>query len=188
MKRLCWLFILPALAVLAGCGDFMNRTYRYGDAIPLNPFVMKVVQTDSLMLREKVNVTVSLLVTNQSTLTNQISPSRFTLRIGPSREIHDIAGIFKISDVGQKTSDNPVSRETVTFIPGESSNLLISFLVAREDLNGRLALIVDHKIRVDKKTKKQTETLSLIEIKNAAVPPAAILDGSSHTFTSTNWK
>src|SRR3989338_1606490 len=138
--------ILILSLLVAGCGDFFNRVYRYDDKIPLKPFVMKFVKTEYGKVDGKWIVKASLEITNKASDKNTISRNRFTLRAGESKEVSRERNL--IEELGF---------ETVAFGSGETVLLTIPFVLSENEIQQKLALIVD------RQTRKSREYLTLIQ-------------------------
>jgi hypothetical protein len=172
MQCLKYLFWPIALAtMLAGCGDFSNRTYRYNEEIPLAPFVIKLTQVKYGAVDGNMIITVSLDVTNKSPDRNNLSRNRFTLRVGQSGEVARDKTFLEVFGV-----------DTISFVPGENATVNVPFVVSDDALNQRLALIVD------RQTKNGRERLTLIEVKGGSRPKNLPAAGETRVTRSTRWE
>lgn len=167
-------------AGLAGCGDFSNRTYTYGDDIPVKPLVVKLVQTDAFVLRDRIGVVAQVIVTNSGVTSNRVERGSFELRVGSAEWAETAAAMERTGKVPAATG--PRDLNGFSLGPDESSPVKLSFMVAREDLNQSLALIVD------RRTRKGRETLSLVRLKDATPLTEVMESGWSRTFVSPKWK
>lgn len=170
MKSKIVLVMMISLLGLTSCTDFFNRAYRYNDEIPLKPFVMKLVKTEYGKIDGKWIVKVSLEITNKASDKNTISRNRFTLRAGPSQEVSRERNL--IEELGF---------ETVAFGPGETVLLTIPFVLSEDELQQKLALIVD------RQTRKGREYLTLIQVKDASAPKK-LPEGEWRTARSSAWE
>jgi hypothetical protein len=169
MNRFPILSIL--LILLQGCSsDFSNRVYHFDEEIPLKPFFFKVSRVEYQIKDEKVSIKVFLNIRNLSSDKVALEKSRFTLRVGESKEIqHD------------KSFLENVGIETISFSGKETSTITLPFIISREDLTKSLALIVE------KKKVKNRERLTLVQIKSKGTLKNSPAEGEWSKVHSQNW-
>ncbi len=173
MRHFIWFCFPIALFGLIACGDFSNRVYRYGDEIPLRPFVIQPTRTEYGIKNDKLVLKVLLHVTNKSPEKNHLSRNRFTLRVGEFREVER-----------DRTFLEALGVETVSFVPGEDGAVTVVFVLPQDALDQQIALIVD---RWQKK-KDDRERLTLIEIKKGSPPKNPLVKGEWRTTRSARWE
>lgn len=168
-----WLPLAAALLlVLAGCADFGNRAYRCGDAIPLKPFLLKVVKTEWGVRGDHLVLKVSLEAVNRSAERQNLSRARFVMRMGSAREMARDLNLVE-----------RVGLDTAVFAPGETAEMVLPFTLPRSALDQPLALIVDRQ-----PSKKGGERLTLVRLKGAAAPAALPAEGEWRVTRSIRWE
>ncbi len=106
-------FFSTALILLVGCADYANRTYRYGEEVPVKPFVFKLEKVEYAVKDQTVILKAFLEVSNRSQDKNTLSRQRFSLRVGKDREV-----------ARDSTFLEAIGVDTTGFSPGESATLL----------------------------------------------------------------
>lgn len=164
---------IPALLLafaVAGCADFRNRTYRYGETVPAKPFSFALRYVEYATRDGRLQLRACVEVANRSGEPHSLSRERFTLRVGRDLEIpHDPTLLEKVGWGGMR------------FKPGETDLLTIPFALDRNAFDQRLCLIVDR--QTDRAGRAR---LSLIEVKRAGpvrTPPTE----SGRRMTSARW-
>lgn len=156
--------------VAAGCADFHNRVYRYGEEVPAKPFSFALRDVEYAARDGRLHLRVRVEVANRSGVANSLIRDRFTLRVGRDVEIpHD------------RSLLESVGLNDVRFKPGETDLLTIPFTLDRNALDQRLCLIVDR--QTDRAGRVR---LSLVEAKRGGPPQAPPTD-AWRRMTSAQW-
>jgi len=166
--------IFPSLflsgALLTSCADFSNRVYRYGEEVPVQPFVLKLTQTEYGLQDNQLVLKLTLQAANRSNDENNLSRNRFVLRVGQSREIK--RDLTFLESLGM---------ETISFKKGEDATVTVSFVLSQDSLQEKFALIVD------RQPKDGRELLTLIQVKDASPPKSLPTQGEWRIARSTRW-
>jgi hypothetical protein len=126
-KKFVLLALVPVL-FLFGCTDFYNRTYKYGEEAPIQPFSVKL---DSVASRSEGGTTwidVSIHIMNKSNAKASFDLGDVQLRIGNTKTIFAETYVSKKMD----------------FIEYQELLIPLRYKLSNEEFTQSLALIVGH--------------------------------------------
>ncbi|MBI4027018.1 MAG: hypothetical protein HY360_18685 [Verrucomicrobia bacterium] len=171
MNRFGSLWLCLSLLGLAGCSGSSERVCRFGEEASLPPFVLKVVKAEYGDDGDKIALKISLEAANRSSDKNSLSRNRFALRVGKTREVER-----------DRTFRESIGLETISFDPNETATVTVSFVLSKDALDQRLALIVD------RQEKNGKERLTLIEVKDGSPPKNLPAKGEWRVVRSARWE
>lgn len=166
------MFLLAAVCLLAGCGDFQNRTYRYGDVIPAKPFSVQLVQTEYGLQNQQVVLKLTLQVANRSDKKQPFGKDKLVLRVdGGNCEIERDKSLLE-----------RIGLQLDSLSPGEEAKLTVPFVISKENAGRQLDLLVE------RREVKGKSSLSLVRVKNKGMPGVWPAPGEWIVVRSASWK